>query len=68
MMMEGVDGIQAVKKLKQNEATSKIPIIMLTALTYAETVSQAMEAGAIDYIDKPFEPKVLLEKVRKVLK
>lgn len=68
MMMEGVDGIQAVKKLKQNEATSKIPIIMLTALTYAETVSQAMEAGAIDYIAKPFEPKVLLEKVRKVLK
>jgi DNA-binding response OmpR family regulator len=66
--MEGVDGIQAVKKLKQNEATSKIPIIMLTALTYAETVSQAMEAGAIDYIAKPFEPKVLLEKVRKVLK
>jgi len=68
VMMEGVDGIQAVKKLKQNEATSKIPIIMLTALTYAETVSQAMEAGAIDYIAKPFEPKVLLEKVRKVLK
>lgn len=68
IMMPGLDGIETARRLKQNEKTAKIPIIMLTALVNSDNVGRSLEAGAVDYISKPFEPKTLLEKIRKALK
>lgn len=67
VMMPGIDGVETVQRLKQNKKTAKIPIIMLTALVNSDNVESSLEAGAVDYISKPFEPRILLEKIRKVL-
>lgn len=54
LMMPKLDGIQLCKKLKSNEKTSHIPIIILTAKTNSETKIEGLETGADDYIGKPF--------------
>ncbi|MBU0502271.1 MAG: response regulator [bacterium] len=68
LMMPVMDGYETCKQLKEDDKTKKIPIIILTAVGKADSVSRSMEIGAVDYISKPFEPKTLMEKIRKVLK
>jgi DNA-binding response OmpR family regulator len=68
VMMPEMDGVETARRLKQNDKSSSIPIIMLTAVVKSDTVNSALEAGAVDYISKPFEPKTLLEKIRKALR
>ncbi|MBC3797517.1 HD-GYP domain-containing protein [Acetobacterium tundrae] len=55
IMMPGMSGYEVCKKLKTNAATSDIPIIFLTAMTDIESKRRGFEAGAVDYITKPFE-------------
>ena len=59
--MSGTDGRDICKKLKQKEATSKIPIVLLSASGDIER--SAMQAGADDFIEKPFEMGQLLSKI-----
>ena len=59
--MSGTDGRDICKKLKQKEATSKIPILLLSASGDIER--SAMQAGADDFIEKPFEMGQLLSKI-----
>lgn len=66
--MPEMDGIEVASKLKNSDKTRSIPIIMVTAKSQMEDVTKATDAGAVDYIVKPFSPQVLLEKIRKVLK
>jgi len=60
IMMEEMDGIQALRKIRTN---SNVPVIMLTALDNPDTVARAIEAGADDYITKPFTVRQLLARV-----
>ena len=64
IMMPGMDGYEVCRQLKQQPATRDIPVIFLTARTDAESERAGLEAGAVDYVTKPFNPPVLLARVR----
>ena len=63
-----LDGFQVCQKVKADESLKAIPIIIFTASSTGENIdSRYKEVGADDYLIKPFEPEVLLEKIRKLL-
>jgi two-component system response regulator MtrA len=61
VMLPGKDGIEVCSEIR---AVSGTPIIMLTAKTESEDVVRGLEAGADDYVVKPFDPTVLLARIR----
>lgn len=65
IMLPGMDGFEACRELR---ALSTVPIIMVTALTDTTHVVAGLEAGADDYVTKPFEPKELTARVRALLR
>jgi DNA-binding response OmpR family regulator len=67
IMMPVLDGVELCRKIKNDERTSHIPVLMLTALTSKEKRLAAISAGADDYIDKPFDIAVLKAKVDNIL-
>lgn len=67
ILMPKMDGIEVCRALKADERTRGIKIVMITALTQETNRKAAMEAGADDYVTKPFSPIALLEKVDQVL-
>ena len=67
-MLPGQSGISLAKKLRGDERTREIPVIMLTARAHEEDKVQGLEAGADDYVTKPFSPKELVARVRAVLR
>ncbi len=68
LMLPGLDGIEICKILKQNEKTSAIPIIMLTAKAQESDRIVGLELGADDYVTKPFSPRELVARVKAVLR
>lgn len=68
LMLPGVDGIEVCRKLKEDQATNTIPIIMLTAKGEESDIVTGLELGADDYITKPFSPKVLIARMRAILR
>lgn len=68
LMLPEIDGINVCKMLKENTLTSNIPVIMLTAKTSEEDVVNGLNAGAIDYVTKPFSNKILLARVKAQLR
>jgi len=68
VMMPEVDGFQVCSRLKQDEATKDIPVVMLTAKAEAKDVARAFESGASDYVVKPYDPTVLQHKVAQNLR
>ncbi|MBN1950219.1 MAG: response regulator, partial [Bacteroidales bacterium] len=67
IMMPVIDGVELCRKIKNDERTSHIPVIMLTALTSKEKRLAAITAGADDYIDKPFDVSLLKAKADNIL-
>lgn len=67
-MLPGGSGVQLAKKLKQDEFTRDIPIIMLTARGEEEDKVRGLDAGADDYITKPFSPKELVARIKAVMR
>ncbi len=67
IMMPGMDGWQVLNKLKQNEITKDIPVLIFTAKEYANGKKLAESRGAVDYIPKPFETDELDAIIRKYL-
>jgi len=67
LMLPGIDGLEVCKKLKGDVKTEHIPIIMLTAKGDESDIVTGLELGAEDYITKPFSPKVLVARVRRIL-
>ena len=67
-MMPGGSGIQFLKQLKQDEMTRQIPVVMLTARGEEEDKVRGLEAGADDYITKPFSTQEMLARIRAVLR
>lgn len=68
IMMPGMDGFGLARRLKDNPATSSIPIIFLTARDSEEDTVAGFDLGADDYIPKPFSIKELLARVAAVLR
>ena len=68
VMLPELDGIEVAKRLKGDPETSSIPIIMLTAKSADEDQIRGLDAGADDYVTKPFSIKVLLARVDAVLR
>lgn len=68
LMLPGMDGVAVCRKLRKNPDTRNIPILMLTARGEEEDVVSGLEAGADDYMSKPFSNRVLLARVRSLLR
>jgi len=67
VQMPGGGGLSVLSKIKADPKTSGLPVMMLTGERNAETVLQAMDAGADDYMVKPFLPDALLERVSRLV-
>ncbi|MBV8046632.1 MAG: phosphate regulon transcriptional regulator PhoB [Paludibacterium sp.] len=67
-MLPGVSGIEVAKKLRSDERTRAVPIIMLTARSDEQDKISGLDAGADDYITKPFSPRELLARIKAVLR
>ena len=65
LMLPGVDGIELMKTLPQ---LAEVPVIFLSAYGRDQTIARALEAGAVDYIVKPFSPTELLARINTALK
>lgn len=66
VMLPGVSGFEVAKTLRQRG--NYVPILMLTARSRAEDVLEGLEAGADDYLPKPFELSILLARIRSLLR
>ncbi|MEH6471390.1 MAG: phosphate regulon transcriptional regulator PhoB [Halopseudomonas sp.] len=67
-MMPGTSGLELARRLKKDELTAAIPIIMLTAKGDEDNKVLGLEAGADDYITKPFSPRELVARLKAVLR
>ncbi|MBE2295744.1 MAG: phosphate regulon transcriptional regulator PhoB, partial [Phycisphaerales bacterium] len=67
-MLPGISGIDFARRLKKEELTRELPIIMLTARAEEEDKVQGLENGADDYVTKPFSPRELVARIRAVLR
>ncbi len=67
-MMPGLSGVNFIRKLRKNEATRNLPIIMITAKTEEDDLVQGLESGADDYITKPFSPRALIARINALLR
>lgn len=67
-MLPGMSGVTFARNLRSNDRTKAIPIIMLTARGEESDKVLGLEAGADDYVTKPFSPKELLARIKAVLR
>jgi DNA-binding response OmpR family regulator len=65
--MPGLTGLEVTRLLRADDATRDIPVILLTALDGDAAVTEGYEAGANDYITKPFSPQELQSRVKSLL-
>ena len=66
MMMPGQDGVETLKALRAAGATSRIPVVFMTAKVQPQEVTAFRSLGALDVIAKPFDPMTLSQTVRKI--
>lgn len=64
LMLPDTDGFEVCRRLKAEQNTAQIPIVMLTALSDEEHQRKGRECGAAEYITKPFDPDVLLAAIK----
>lgn len=68
LMLPGLDGLEIARRLRREEATSAVPIVMLTAKSEDVDRVVGLELGADDYIAKPFNPREMVLRVKAVLR
>lgn len=68
MMMPEMDGIEACRRIQQDERLKDIPVIIVTALGDSNKLAEAMEAGAMDYVMKPVNKIELIARIRSALR
>ena len=68
LMMPNLDGFTACQRLRQNDKTKEIPVLMLTALSRTEDKVTGFDSGADDYLTKPFDLAELFVRVRALLR
>ncbi len=64
VVMPGMDGFEVCRRLKEDEATRDIPVIFVTAQNDDATETRGLDAGAVDFISKPINPKIVRARVR----
>ena len=67
IFMPDISGFEVVSRLKNNDELKNIPIILVSASVLEDSVQKGFDAGAVDFLKKPFETEVLLEKIKNVL-
>lgn len=67
-MLPGGSGIELARRLRRDEITSNLPIIMLTAKTSEDNKVQGLSEGVDDYVTKPFSPRELVARIKTVLR
>src|SRR5262249_46755331 len=67
VMMPGRDGLSLCRAVKADPATARVPVVLLTALTHREALLRGWEAGADEYLFKPFHPRELVTRVQTLL-
>jgi DNA-binding response OmpR family regulator len=65
LFMPGADGFDVLRKLKGDDATADIPVIILTGADGESSVVKAFELGAADYVVKPFSPAELMVRIER---
>jgi len=68
IMLPGMDGLKALKKIKEIEQCKNIPVIMTTAKGEETDIVTGLELGADDYVVKPYSPKILIARIRTALR
>ena len=68
VMLPGLDGFSIARRIRETTALAATRIVMLTARTASEDIVRGLDAGADDYVTKPFDRKVLLARVKAVLR
>ncbi len=68
LMLPGLSGLSVCRQLKESPDTRRIPLVMVTAKTQPADIVLGLESGADDYITKPFDPDVLVARLRVVLR
>jgi DNA-binding response OmpR family regulator len=63
LMLPDLDGLEVCRRLKENDETKKIPVVMLTARGSEADIVAGIEMGADDYVTKPFSPRVLMARL-----
>jgi adenylate cyclase len=63
LMMPDISGYEVLGRLKADERTQELPVIMISALDEMDTIVRCIEAGAIDYLPKPFDPTLLRARI-----
>jgi two-component system phosphate regulon response regulator PhoB len=67
-MLPGGSGLELMRRLKREELTREMPVIMLTAKTAEDNVIQGLDVGADDYMTKPFAPRELIARIKALLR
>lgn len=67
IMMPILDGFEVCKKLKADPELTAIPVVMLSASSHSESKQRGLDAGAVDYLIKPFEPEQLDRVIKGIL-
>ena len=68
IQLPGIDGYEATRRIKADEAARRIPLIVVTSYALSGDDAKALAAGADAYVAKPFSPRAMLAKVREYLK
>ncbi len=67
VVMPRRDGIQICQDFRSDERTKEVPLLMLSARSLSKDIQAAIEAGADDYLVKPFEPEELVRRVQALI-
>ena len=68
LMLPGIDGLEVCRRLKSDNRTAAVPVIILSAKGEEADVVVGLELGADDYLTKPFSPRVLMARIKAVLR
>lgn len=66
-MMPGLDGFEVLRRLKENDETIGIPVVMLTARSQEGDIVDGLTTGAADYMIKPFIPEELIARIQRIV-
>ncbi len=64
VVMDGISGFETCRRLKADPASANVPIIFITAKNQPEDIVAGLEAGGIDYVVKPFQPREMIARIR----
>jgi CheY-like chemotaxis protein len=67
VVMPGMNGLEALKRIREDKQLMDIPVVMLTSLTDSETVIESVQAGANDYVIKPYTADIIADRIKKYM-